>query len=240
MTPDDLPPLVGNPLATAHAGCEDSDHQERLIREYSFAVPTDEALAVITASAALGVVEIGAGTGYWARLLHERGVDVIAYDIAPAPSPENVWFAGSAPWFPVRVGDHRSVAAHPSRTLLLVWPTSIETWPSETLQLYADVGGGRVAFVGEPPGGNTGDDVFHALLGGFDRCWSCAYDIVARPCICGVRPRWSPVSTHDLPGWGPLADVLRIYGRAGRSPELSRTPRRSPSGPLLRLRRRRG
>lgn len=240
MPHDDLPPLVGNPLIAAHAGCEDPDHQEQLIREYSFAIPTDEALAVIAACSASGVVELGSGTGYWARLLHERGVDVIAYDIAPPPHPGNVWFAGAAPWFPVRAGDHRSVVTHVKRTLLLVWPTSTETWPSETLQLFADSGGSRVAFVGEEPGGRTGDDLFHALLGDFDRCWSCVYDLVARPCVCGVRPQWGEVSVYDLPGWGTSTDQLRIFERAVASHELSRAPRPSLRGSLWRSRWRHG
>jgi hypothetical protein len=29
------------------------------------------------------VVEVGAGTGYWAALLRARGVDVVAYDVRP-------------------------------------------------------------------------------------------------------------------------------------------------------------
>lgn len=240
MPHDRLPLLVGNPLLAAHAGCEDPDQQERLIREYSFAIPTDEALAAVAACSASGVVEIGSGTGYWARMLHERGVDVIAYDIAPPPSAQNRWFAGAAPWFPVRAGDHRVVAAHANRTLLLVWPTSNETWPSDTLQLFADNGGRRVAFVGEAPGGSTGDDLFHALLGAFDRCWSCAYDLVARPCICGVRPQWAEVSAHDLPGWGTRTDQLRMFERAIGSEELSRAPRRALKRSLLHPRRRHG
>ena len=50
-------------------------------RYYSRAVPTDAALDAV---AALGrVVQVGAGSGYWAALLAARGADVVAYDASP-------------------------------------------------------------------------------------------------------------------------------------------------------------
>jgi hypothetical protein len=36
---------------------------------YAFALPTDEALGAIAAVSPDGVVELGAGPGFWARLL---------------------------------------------------------------------------------------------------------------------------------------------------------------------------
>eukprot|EP00271_Cylindrocystis_brebissonii_P019739 TRINITY_DN6186_c0_g1_i1.p1 TRINITY_DN6186_c0_g1~~TRINITY_DN6186_c0_g1_i1.p1 ORF type:complete len:542 (-),score=66.17 TRINITY_DN6186_c0_g1_i1:227-1852(-) len=54
-----------------------------LRRLYSWAVPTEEALAAIAAAAPNGLVEMGAGTGYWAMLLRQRGVAVAAYDRRP-------------------------------------------------------------------------------------------------------------------------------------------------------------
>jgi hypothetical protein len=57
-----------------------------LQRVYSCGIPTDASLAAL---AALGtpLAELGCGTGYWARLLRARGVDVVAYDIRPPPRP---------------------------------------------------------------------------------------------------------------------------------------------------------
>lgn len=49
----------------------------------AYAVPSDAALAAIV-GLQLPVVECGAGTGYWAKLLRARGVVVAAYDIAPS------------------------------------------------------------------------------------------------------------------------------------------------------------
>ena len=54
-----------------------------LRRAYAWAVPSHEALSAIAEASPRGVVEIGAGTGYWAYELRDRGVSVAAYDIAP-------------------------------------------------------------------------------------------------------------------------------------------------------------
>ena len=55
------------------------DLRAALIREYAFAVPGEEALTCIARHAP--IVEIGAGSGYWARCLRERGVDVVVADL---------------------------------------------------------------------------------------------------------------------------------------------------------------
>lgn len=55
--------------------------------KYAFAVPNERALQVIAYYSP--VVEVGAGTGYWAGLLRKRGVEVIAVDIAPPATSHN-------------------------------------------------------------------------------------------------------------------------------------------------------
>jgi hypothetical protein len=54
-----------------------------LKRVFSYAVPSEAALRVIKRYSPHGIVEIGAGTGYWARLLSNAGVDIQAFDTAP-------------------------------------------------------------------------------------------------------------------------------------------------------------
>jgi hypothetical protein len=49
-----------------------------LLEKYSWAIPDDKALKIATAFSPL--VEIGAGKGYWASLLRNRGVNIDAYD----------------------------------------------------------------------------------------------------------------------------------------------------------------
>jgi hypothetical protein len=187
--------------------------RSELIARYAFAIPTDEALDAIRAVSPRGVVEIGAGTGYWARLLHDRGVEVAAYDLAPAPSGDNPWFAGTEPWHPVDRGDHTAAALHPERTLLIVWPTRNEVWAAATLDAYRDAGGSTVTYVGDGPGGHTGDDVFHARLGQLSTCAQCTYRSANSPCICGIGPQWRHTNTVPLPQWPGYLDDLHMFVR---------------------------
>ncbi len=188
---------------------------EAAIAGHSFAIPTASALGAIAQVSPSGVVELGAGTGYWARLLSDAGVDVLAFDVAPANTPESRWFDSTEPWYPVSVGDEASVAAHPDRTLLLVWPTRDETWPADALDLFHEAGGSTVVYVGEPAGGRTGDDRFHARLGNHDHCHACAYGVVTVPCICDIEPQWERQRSVDLPRWPGHDDDLYVYVRRG-------------------------
>lgn len=220
-----LPALAGNPLLQGHLLAADLDPRGKtrasLIRRFGFATPTEEALEAIAAASPRGVVELGAGTGYWARLLYERGVDVIAYDVSPPPSSDNQWFAGVTPWYPVAHDDGLVVSEHADRTLLLVWPTRDESWAARAAIEFHEAGGRSLVYVGEGPGGPTGDDELHALLGHYDRCLACAYALADRPCVCGVDQLWELRETVELPHWDGLEDDLRVYKRLGR---LSRVP----------------
>jgi hypothetical protein len=54
------------------------NNAEKLVNKYAWAIPDDTCLRVLAHFSPL--VEIASGKGYWARLLRERGVDVIAVD----------------------------------------------------------------------------------------------------------------------------------------------------------------
>lgn len=221
------PTSSDNPLFDAwrqHAGVV--EERDALVRRYSFAIPTDDALTLIRTVAPNGVVEIGAGTGYWAGLLARRGVDVVAFDTEPAPSTSNPWFAGSPAWFPVRPAAHTVVRYHGARCLLLVWPTKNEAWPAETLELFVASGGTAVVHVGESAGGRTGDDMFHALLGELDRCWACAIGLADAACVCGVAPRFRRTRELELPRWEGYHDELRIYSVIDTAVSLGPAPMR--------------
>ena len=90
--------------------------------------------AALDAVAALrvGVVEVGCGTAYWACLLRERGVDVVAYDARPPARPsaergdgENAFF-GAAFADDVERGGPEVLRSHADRALFLCWPVSPE------------------------------------------------------------------------------------------------------------------
>lgn len=213
---------MSNPLLDAfraHGGRPGPDGADRaaLVRRYAFAVPDDEPLdAICRAAPPAGIVEIGAGLGYWAQLLAERGVDVVAYDRYPPPSTDNTWFTGVEPWHPVVEGDEREVEHHADRLLLLVWPTQNEDWPAEALERFHRAGGTKLAYVGEEAGGATGDARFHKLLGLDDGCVACDYGATNAPCVCDVVPRWEREAVHELPAWHGHADELHLFRRRSR------------------------
>lgn len=173
-------------------------------RRFSWAVPTVKALDVIAARSPRGVVEIGAGGGYWAMLLRQRGVDVAAYD--PHPPSEQNGFATHR-WDEVLLGDHTAVIGHPDRTLLLCWPAYDAGWTGDAVDLYD---GDTVIYVGEGSGGCTGDDRMHALLGETPYCshWQ-------EPCTCEwPAAKFKEVDSVSIPQWGGLHDSLFVYERA--------------------------
>lgn len=200
-----------------HARATGNEQLEiKVLRWFGFAIPTDAAVELIAGHAPNGVVEIGAGTGFWARQLANAGVDVVAYDIDPPPSTTNQWFAGTSPWFPVDVGTEQVVASHPDRTLLLVWPTRNAAWPSKCVALFHQAGGQHVVYVGDPAGSATGSEDFQALLGETKLCVQCSYRVVDSPCICDIRPVWTRTADLALPAWQGTEPRLRLYTRAAR------------------------
>ena len=229
--PDDYPlrPLAGNPYLEAWersmAGARPVEDPDELVATFGFAVPTPEALLLIAAHSPQGVIELGAGTGYWARMLHEHHVDVVAYDIAPPPSEHNTWFAGRHTWFRVEVGDERVVAMHPERTLLLVWPTWNESWAADAAKLHLDNSGRYLVYVGERPGGRTGDLRLHALLDLVGPCLACSYGVDNVPCTCDVTARWRLRTELPLPSFDDRDDQ-HLYVFAAPGPSTQRARRR--------------
>ena len=172
-------------------------------RRFSWAVPNEEALETIRRYSPNGVAEIGAGGGYWAMLLRERGLDVAAYD--PEPSGGGEWFQGT-PWTEVLRGDHTAVIGHPDRTLLMVWPMYVAPWTHEAVELFD---GDTIIYVGEGCGGCTGTDRMHALLGQTPYCPH--YD---EPCTCDFpAAQFEEVASVDIPQWWGLHDALYVYKR---------------------------
>lgn len=175
-------------------------------KRFSWAIPDDDALSMIAEFSPNGVVEIGAGGGYWAGMLRTRGVDVVAYDPDPAGDLHK-WHDGTC-WSEVLLGDHTSVIGHPDRTLLMVWPCYDESWTDQAVDLY---GGDTVIYVGEGRGGCTGTDRMHALLGESGYCWHDG----GEACDCPVEPepRFEEVAEVGIPQWWGIHDRLHVYRR---------------------------
>lgn len=212
---NELPTLDGNPLLDERerAGPIGRQHplRQQLVRRYAYGIPTDEALDAIAAASPAGVVELGAGTGYWARLLHDRGVDVVAYDRWPPGTGNNRFVDDWVAWFPVQAGDEHGLVAHAERTLLPVWPTWNEAWPGDAVAAIHRAGGTTLVFVGEGPGGLTGDSVLHGTYGA---CLACSLGVTEAPCVCGIPVLWQAVRRIAIPQWGDTHDACSIYERA--------------------------
>lgn len=71
-------PLVTDALRTFWDSMRD-----RAAQIWAFAVPNREAAEAIKKYQGGGVIEIGAGTGYWAKHLQDNGVNITPYDICP-------------------------------------------------------------------------------------------------------------------------------------------------------------
>lgn len=122
--------------------------RQRLVEEYSWAVPNEEVLAYLSEFDSL--YEAGAGSGYWAHLLEERGVDVTPVDIDP---PSNTWTEVHEKKFQEL---EEEVVEEP---VLIVWPPLKGALSSDVAKNSPS----HILYVGEI-GGCTGDELFFELL----------------------------------------------------------------------------
>lgn len=163
--------------------------RDAYIQRFGFAVPTMEALAAIAEHEP--ILEVGAGAGYWAHELEQRGVDIIATD--PKTGRYNHASEGGGHWDQtftevVEVGGQEAIELYPNRALLIIWPDYGEPWPADVLEAYP---GDVVCYVGEGPMGCTADERFHKLLG----------------------DRYEQAGVVDLPQFEGIHDHLQIWTR---------------------------
>ena len=163
------------------------DMRDMLVRLHAWAVPSKEAIEVAARYSPL--VEVGAGTGYWAWLLKLAGADVVAYDLEPPLQDADDPFAEDKPWTDVLQGSvEEALAQHPTRTLFLCWPPAGDPMAHVALSTtQAD----HVIYVGWPDDDVTGSYEFHQLL----------------------KERWQLVETVNIPQWPEMRDRLFVYRR---------------------------
>jgi hypothetical protein len=105
-----------------------------------------------------GVVETGAGTGYWAWQMEQAGIPVAAYEPVE-PEPGNHF--ARREWTTLLRDDHSAARHHPDRALFLCWPSYSDPWASQALACYE---GDLLIYAGEGQGGCCADDAFFEML----------------------------------------------------------------------------
>lgn len=159
-------------------------HRDIGIKRFGFAILTEDAIEILRLYAP--ILEVGAGTGYWAHEFIERGVDYVATD--PEPCCKS-YFKGSEQWVGIEpLSALDAVRKYPERALMFCWPTYADGWAAEALQAYT---GSTVIYVGESDGGCTADDNFHHEL----------------------NSHWDEEQVINIPQWRGIHDRIFIYRR---------------------------
>jgi len=161
------------------------DVREFLVHRYAWGTPTEEILRKVQASGP--IVEMGAGSGYWAWLLRTLSADIVAYDAFAGPRRNmNVSSLSGISWTEVGFGGPEVLTDHSDRTLLLCWPPAgdmafrcLDYWKGDVL-----------AYVGDPS--VTADEAFHARL----------------------RQEFREISRIRAPSWPGISDYLTVWRRA--------------------------
>lgn len=170
--------------------------------KYAWGIPTQEAIELIAKYGP--IVEMGAGTGYWASLLSQVGADVVAYDKAPPNGTDpwttlddvikgdgytnGEWHEDQTPFFDVRRGEPSALRKHRDRNLFLSWPPHNEMFAEQCLEYFR---GRYVIYVGEWGKSNCGTVGFFKLL---EEAYDCADEL-------------------PLPQWAGMRDWLSVWRR---------------------------
>jgi hypothetical protein len=134
-------------LGFSAGGADGEVSRLELAQRYAYVFPDPP---LVRALCELGpLVEIGAGTGYWARKLRDVGADVLAFDQAPPDGDmPNRYHPRTPTWTEVAPGDHTVLTDHSDRALFLCWPPLFSLL-GDCLDFYE---GNTVACIGD--GGN--------------------------------------------------------------------------------------
>ena len=185
--PDDIFSSIRSIHTDVGRFADEREARDVFCSKFSWAIPTEEAINRIVKCGP--VVEIGAGTGFWAHLITESGGDVVAYDLHPVKNGLNRYHRRKEPttYFTVRFGDPGRVEKHQDRALFLCWPPYSTDMAADSLRLYK---GDCLILVGEDEGCTAKEKFFNRL-----------------------HREWDIVDTVTLPQWIGLHDYMTIWKR---------------------------
>jgi hypothetical protein len=208
---------------------------------YAWAIPDERALRILAHYSPL--VEIGGGTGYWARCMSERGADMVCYDSHPPKE---------GAWAKVLTGGPDVLQKHKDRTLFLCYPDDFEySEESMAMECLNNYVGDTVVLVGEafgqsfclpePWGRSTAPEFqvrlatnFHKVLQASLPCWSTSVDTITvwkrtRTCITEDGSVFADIPESErleLDMCSPeMASLLRPVGDSTDQPAEKRARR---------------
>jgi len=128
----------------------------------SWSLPCTEAVEAIASSCwrtwpTTGIIDVCAGTGYWAAVLLQAGLQVTAVDIQP-PRPRNFRFPRSEV---LCMDGVHALACYPGRDVFMSWPPYDDPFGANVVRAMKP--GQRLYFVGEYEG-CTGDGYLFRVL----------------------------------------------------------------------------
>jgi hypothetical protein len=133
-------------------------YRDELTKEFGFSIPCIKAPKKIQEIG--NILEIGAGTGYWTKLLKERGVDVISTDSKTG----NYGFQYNNET--LRMNAIEAIEKYPERNVFMSWPCYGTEWAFEAAKAMRN--GKTLIYIGEGHGGCVADDKFHEYFSNED------------------------------------------------------------------------
>ena len=177
-----------------------------LCNQYTWSIPDPESVAFVASFLAPRAVEVGAGTGYWAWLMAQAEIDIVAYDSAPPDVvATNKWHS---PWdadagaflgqlrqtfHPISLGGPDELMCCADRTLFLCWPPYRSPMALRCLQHYP---GTRLVYIGEDEGGSCATTTFFKQL----------------------QKEWRLIASHIPVCWYRHPDRVNVYEREAYGP----------------------
>lgn len=128
--------------------------RDKLSAKYAWVVPTHQAIKEIVKCNP--IIEIGAGTGYWADLIERCGGDIIAFDNQASHFKNGQWGVH----YKVEHGDQTKVLEYPNRNLFLCWPPMSDM----AFECVKNSLGNFVIYVGEGSGGCNATEEFFKII----------------------------------------------------------------------------
>jgi len=161
-----------------------------LCRKYAFAIPTEENIDSILEHTQGGIIELGAGTGYWAWMLSQKGAKIEAFDIAPPRNKSNRYkFADE--YFHVNFGSTTALRTTTAETLLICWPPADSTFGREAIEQFRGKKHSKcLVYIGEEENGCTGEKSLYQEL-----------------------KNWNQVLVLDMPNWVGMYSKIKIFSK---------------------------